>query len=406
MWQLSDAMHFPLLLIGVIFLNRYFFGLLMKELRQPSKSTCDKSNSTPCFDFKSVTVIVPLYNEGESIYHTLMSIAASDYPQERLQIMAVDDCSGDDSYQWALAAAAKNSRISVIRNSHNMGKRLSIAAAVQRAQSEFIVSVDSDVMVEPDAIGKLLAAFTTPDIAAVGGRVHVINCHVNWLTKMQTIKYFIGYEYLKNLENAFSSVMCLSGCLTAYRRHVLLELEPTLLNRSLFNIPIKYGEDRFLTRQIIKLGYKTKLIVDAHCFTKAPTTIGNYFSQQLRWRRSNIVDFIGGISHIWRINVFVALHYVALQSLILCYPVYLWGIFASGSFFEGMAIHAGILSFYGAVYAFKSQHLAAKYRVNPVHVLGLALMLPLTYMVISVLAAFTLDAGSWETRKVQARTVS
>ena len=67
--------------------------------------------------------------------------------------------------------------------------------------------------------------------------------------------------------------MCLSGCLTAYRRHVLIELEPILENRNILGVPIKYGEDRFLTHQIVKAGYRTRMTMDAICFTKAPTTL-------------------------------------------------------------------------------------------------------------------------------------
>ena len=37
----------------------------------------------------------------------------------------------------------------------------------------------------------------------------------------------------------------------------------------------------------------TKLTVAAHCRTFVPTTLRAYFSQQLRWRRSNVIDYIG-----------------------------------------------------------------------------------------------------------------
>ena len=47
----------------------------------------------------------------------------------------------------------------------------------------------------------------------------------NWLTRMQVVKYWYSYFFLKNLEWGFRRVMCLSGCLTAYRRSVLVELE-------------------------------------------------------------------------------------------------------------------------------------------------------------------------------------
>ena len=55
-------------------------------------------------------------------------------------------------------------------------------------------------------------------VDAAGGCVFVSNADANWLTRMQAVKYWIGYQFLKNVENAFSHIMCLSGCLTLYRR--------------------------------------------------------------------------------------------------------------------------------------------------------------------------------------------
>ena len=88
--------------------------------------------------------------------------------------------------------------------------------------------------------------------------------------------------------------MCLSGCLTAYRRHVLIELEPILENRNILGVPIKYGEDRFLTRQIVKAGYRTVHDDGRDVLHQGgDRRCSGYFTQQLRWKRSNIVDFIG-----------------------------------------------------------------------------------------------------------------
>ncbi len=177
----------------------------------------------------------------------------------------VDDCSTDDSYEHACRAAREHSNVRVLRNPHNMGKRKGINHAVREATAEIIVSVDSDVIIYPTALRELVARFVSPDIAAVGGQVHVSNPNENWLTRLQTIKYYFGQEHLKNLERGLRSVMCLSGCLTAYRRSVLMELEPILEDRNILGVAIKYGEDRFLTHQIVKHGYRTVMTMKAMC---------------------------------------------------------------------------------------------------------------------------------------------
>ena len=70
----------------------------------------------------------------------------------------------------------------MLRNPYNMGKRKGINHAVRESNAEIIVSVDSDVIVDPTALRELVARFTEPEIAAVGGRVHVSNPNENWLT--------------------------------------------------------------------------------------------------------------------------------------------------------------------------------------------------------------------------------
>jgi cellulose synthase/poly-beta-1,6-N-acetylglucosamine synthase-like glycosyltransferase len=347
----------------------------------------------------TVAVVVPLYNEGPIIQRTIACILAQKYPARKLGVVVVDDCSTDDSYELARAAAARApGRVTVLRNPENRGKRRSINAAVRDARAEIIVSVDSDALIEEHAIARLVRRFVAPEIAAVGGRVHVLNANDNWLTRMQTIKYFMGYQYLKNFENAFLNVMCLSGCLTAYRRSVLLELEPVLEARNVLGVPIKYGEDRFLTRQIVKAGYRTRLSLDAMCYTKAPETLPKLFAQQLRWRRSNLVDFLCGMSHGWRMPPLVAVHYFALFALMIVYPLFLIGAILDGTVLDAVLVHLGLLAVYGLVYRANSRDLAPELRVHPIYFLPMAVVMPVTYVVITVLALFTLDSDSWETR--------
>ncbi len=381
------------LLILIVFANRYLVGVFMKFVKR-SRFEVPENDYEP-----EISVVIPMFNEGKGIYQTLHSLLRQDYPPEKLKVIVVDDCSKDDSYEWAKRAETEcPDRILVIRNPYNMGKRRGINNAVRNTDSEIIVSVDSDVVVEPTAIRRLIGGFTDPDMAAVGGSVHVSNPHVNWLTRMQTIKYYFGFEFLKSLERAFSSVMCLSGCLTAYRRHVLIELEPILEKRNILGVPIKYGEDRFLTRQIVKSGYKTSMILDAMCWTVAPDSISKYMSQQLRWRRSNIIDFICGLTHAWRLHPAVAIHYISLAALLAAYPVVVLQNLAIGAFFDLAVMHLVVLGFFGFVYWAGTRHLAPEHRVHPIWFLPLGVLMPMTYVLFTPLAIFTLDSSSWETR--------
>jgi len=377
----------------VVFVNRYLGGLVMRVLRR------GRWDATVDDYVPDVTVVIPLYNEGAGIAETLQSVLDSEYPADRLRVICVDDCSSDDS--WARAsevAAGAGGRLTVIRNPVNLGKRRSIIHAVRIATSEVIVSVDSDVVIDATAIRQLVRRFTAPDIAAVGGWVDVRNKHDNWLTRMQTVKYWYAYFAMRNIEWALQRVLCLSGCLTAYRRAVLLELEPVLERRALFGVPIKYGEDRFLTRQIVKAGYRTTLALEARCRTFVPTTLTGYFSQQLRWRRSNVIDYAGGLGHIWRLHPLIAINYFAMFVVLLGYPIAVFRALVAHQLFAALAAHAAVLAVFGLYYRWRTRRWPPHQRVGALAFVPQALVMPVTYALLTPLALFTLDSASWETR--------
>jgi N-acetylglucosaminyltransferase len=377
----------------VVAINRYAGGLVMRLVRTGSWDTFDDAYRP------GVTVIVPLYNEADGIADTLRSVLASDYPAALLDVICVDDGSTDASYARACeVAAGAGGRLTVRRNARNVGKRRSIIDAVRRSDREIIVSVDSDVVIDASAIRLLVRRFTAPAIAAVGGWVDVRNKHDNWLTRMQTVKYWYAYFAMRNIEWALQRVLCLSGCLTAYRRAVLIELEPVLAGRALLGVPIKYGEDRFLTRQIVKAGYRTTVTLDARCQTYVPTTLARYFAQQLRWRRSNVVDYLGGLGHIWRLHPLIAVNYFAMFLVLLGYPIAVFRALAARRFLPVLCSHLTVLVVFGLYYRWRVRRWPPERRVGALAFVPQALVMPVTYALLTPLAAFTLDSESWETR--------
>ena len=146
-WLRSLVSSLPIyLFIFIVFLNRYVFGWYLTILR--GKNLDPKINGYE----PTITIVVPLFNEGRSIYDTIKSLVELEYPADKLEVTVVDDCSTDDSYEWASKAAAEFGNVRVLRNQTNMGKRKGINAAVRASQAEVIVSVDSDVVVDPQAV--------------------------------------------------------------------------------------------------------------------------------------------------------------------------------------------------------------------------------------------------------------
>ena len=95
-------------------------------------------------------MVVPAYNEGSQVLGTLRSLAASDYPQEKMHLIAVDDGSTDDTWQWMQAAGQElGELVELVQSPQNRGKRHALYLGFQRARGSVLVTVDSDSEVLP-----------------------------------------------------------------------------------------------------------------------------------------------------------------------------------------------------------------------------------------------------------------
>jgi N-acetylglucosaminyltransferase len=382
------------ILVLIVFMNRYVLG---SALRLADRRTETGYAVDPPV-WPTVAIVVPVYNEGSHVLKTADSFEALDYPRDKLQVVFIDDRSTDDTFEHLQTVTRTYPWMTVIQNEKNVGKRIGIKNAVRKTYTDLILSVDSDVIVDPGALRELVRHLYTSDVDAAGGCVYVSNADVNWLTRMQAVKYWIGYQFLKNVENAFSHIMCLSGCLTLYRRAALLAVEEDVERRTFLGDEVKYGEDRYLTRKLVERGYKTRLCFEARCFTKAPPTMANYLSQQLRWRRSNIIDFITAVPNLSRFHPFVLVHYVSMALLLLFYPMTLVSQMIRLGFVIPMIEHALLVSIFALAYEINKHKLPDMARTSGIWFLSMAFVFPVMYVTMTPLAIATLGTTSWETR--------
>ena len=287
------------LLISVV---KYLMGIILRVAFPSTKAKRDYTYEP------TVSVLMPCFNEGKTVYETIESISKSNYPSEKFEVIAQDDCSVDDSFAWMRKAQQdfSNIRIRTGRNEVNSGKARTVCNALELSNAEIIISIDSDCIFHPNAIRELTACFAEPNIGSVGGRVGVRNPNESIITVIQTIIYYSAFQLYKIPENWTRSVCCISGCLFAIRRELLLKIEPASRSRNWFGIPVNQGEDRFLTHQTLLHGYGTYINNDALCWTTVPNTLSVLFKQQLRWRRSIVRDFFYTLKslpkHVWTLH--------------------------------------------------------------------------------------------------------
>ncbi|KAI8579523.1 hypothetical protein K450DRAFT_241387 [Umbelopsis ramanniana AG] len=169
---------------------------------------------------------------------------------------------------------------------------------------EFILMVDADTEVLPDALNRMVSCFVH-DAKVIGlcGETTLANEKDSWVTMIQVYEYYISHHLTKAFESLFGSVTCLPGCFSMYRVRSALKNQPLLVSNQVIqdyevNVVdtlhkknlLHLGEDRYLTTLILKHfpNYKTKFTPDATCKTNAPDTWSILLSQRRRWINSTV----------------------------------------------------------------------------------------------------------------------
>jgi len=284
------------LITASFLLSRYLFGALYKPV------PVDKS-FTP-----GVSIIVPCYNEETWIPQTILGCLNQNYPQENLEVIVVDDCSRDRSPERIeelldeLYREEKyniRDRLHFVHQEHNLGKRAAIVRGARMAKHDLLVFVDSDSLLDSNAIINLVQPFRDPRMGGVTGRTDVANTYTNLATKMQSVRYYVSFRIMKAAEAYFDAVTCLSGPLSCYRKDIVLDYAEDWLDQKFLGVRATFGDDRAMTNFVLRK-YRTSYQDTAICSTIVPNTHRMFLKQQIRWKRSWLRESTKAATFMWR----------------------------------------------------------------------------------------------------------
>ena len=242
----------------------------------------------------SCTVIVPAYNEGKLVWETLLSLADSDFPEQKLQILAIDDGSKDDTWYWMQQAKLRlGDRLSIYQQPENKGKRHALHRGFELGTGEIFVTVDSDSIVKKDTLRNLVSPFVVDKkCGAVAGNVQVLNNKKAILPKMLNVSFVMSFEFMRSAESMLGAVLCTPGAAAAYRRDAVFNCLPEWINQTFMGQPSDIGEDRAMTNMILKQGLHVLFQRNAVVLTNVPEEYVGLYKMFIRWGRSNVRENI------------------------------------------------------------------------------------------------------------------
>jgi len=146
-----------------------FMGVLATI--QYSRSRKEKKLLT-AFTPGKVSIIVPAYNEEVNAIKTIENLLQQDY--EDLEIVFVNDGSTDNTFEKVGNAFLNNSKVKVFTQP-NGGKASALNFGISNSDGDYLVCIDADTQLMPDAVSQLMKYFREPGVGAVAGNVKVGN---------------------------------------------------------------------------------------------------------------------------------------------------------------------------------------------------------------------------------------
>jgi cellulose synthase/poly-beta-1,6-N-acetylglucosamine synthase-like glycosyltransferase len=216
----------------------------------------------------TITVIIPAYNEQEHIEKTINSLFDQTVQPEK--IVVVDDGSIDETKR----TVEKLGEIQILRNIHRKGKAESINRALDAVNTDLVMILDADTVLEETFIEKSKKTLSEKNIVAASGFVTPSKNSSNAAIRVaRAVEDYYGQTTLKRGQTLMNGLFVVSGCCAVFKTSVLKE----------FYIPTEtVTEDLDLTWMMELQGYRTGLI-EAHAYTLEPKGLPEYVSQIKRW---------------------------------------------------------------------------------------------------------------------------
>jgi poly-beta-1,6-N-acetyl-D-glucosamine synthase len=233
-----------------------------------------------------ITVAISAHNEEKVIVRCLESIRGSGY--ENVQILVIDDCSKDDTYQLVRNYVREHPDLDIrlLHKRKNVGKGKALNYALRKyAAGELVMTLDADSVLMPTSIANAVSYFTNPLIVGVAANVQIMD-DFTVLGVLQKFEHMVGYRS-KKVYSVCNCEFVIGGVASTYRMDVLRAVD--------FYDTDTITEDIGLSMKIISRGNRTNRIIygaDVVAKTEGVTSFHALIKQRFRWKYGSLQNLI------------------------------------------------------------------------------------------------------------------
>jgi cellulose synthase/poly-beta-1,6-N-acetylglucosamine synthase-like glycosyltransferase len=225
-----------------------------------------------------VTIFVPAHNEE---YIIARVIAAADAAAGRydgpVHMLVADNNSTDATHRIASdALAACVHMTGIVFREPRAGKSFALNSAIDRVQTEFMIRLDADTIMDADALVKVMRHFRHADTGVVGGLP--FSPGGGLFDRARFLEAVVKHGFYSVGFTTINSIVGVPGMFAAYR---------TALPRALGGfVEGMNGEDTDMSLRIGELGYRLVIDPEVKFISEVPATYDHMREQRMRWFRS------------------------------------------------------------------------------------------------------------------------
>ncbi len=235
-------------------------------------------------EWPRVTVQLPLFNELYVATRLIDSVAALDYPSDRLEIQVLDDSTDETREIVARHVAEVRARgvdiVHLHRTDRTGYKAGALAAGLERASGELLAVFDADFVPDADFLRRTVPHFADPEIGMVQACWEHLNRDYSLLTRIQAIfldAHFLVEHTARNRSGRFFNF---NGTAGVWRRQAIRDAggwqHDTLT------------EDLDLSYRAQLAGWRFLFLPDVKVPAELPVEVNAFKRQQYRWARGSI----------------------------------------------------------------------------------------------------------------------
>ena len=283
-----------------------------------------------------VTVVVPCHNEAAHVREVINQVMRTNYPN--YEVIAVNDGSKDGTDLILNEMAQTNSRLRVVHHAKNQGKAVGLNTAALLARSEYILGIDGDALLDPDAIAWLMVQMLQyKRLGAVTGNPRIRN-RTSLLGRMQVGEFSSIVGLIKRTQQlVLGRLFTVSGVIAMFRRKALLQVG--------FWSPDALTEDIDVSWKLQLAGWSVSFEPRALCWILMPETLRGLLKQRLRWATGGIQTMLRNFGALldlrqWRLWP-IALEYLA--SVFWAYAMFFVMVLAALRYFLPISWQVGFV---------------------------------------------------------------